>query len=96
MEPTASTRASLGWKLALLLPMAVALGLLLMARQQTDLHAENRLTILGNLSVSAGITLQGLYWILARKSLAVGIPALMVGCIVLGFGLHTLLRAFGL
>ena len=89
-------RASLGWRFALLIPMAVALALLLMARRHTDLQAEVRLTTLGNLSVSAGITMQGLYWILAKKSLGIGIMALMVGCTVFGFGLHTLLRVFGL
>ena len=89
-------RAGLGWRLALLIPMAVAFALLLIARRQTDLQVEVRLTTLGNLSVSAGITMQGLYWILTKKSLAIGIMALMVGSIVFGFGLHTLLRVFGL
>jgi hypothetical protein len=68
----------------------------LTASRQTDLHAEVRLTTIGNLMVSVGIAMQGVYWLIARKSLGAGITILVFGSVLFGFGLHTLLRVFGL
>ena len=96
MENTSTARASLPWKLALLSPMAVAVALAVAAMRQTNVQDEVRLTTLANLMVAAGIALQGVYWLVARKSLAIGISALVIGSVLFGFGLHTLLRVLGL
>jgi hypothetical protein len=96
MENTSTQRASLPWKFALLSPMAVALALLLTASRQANLHDEVRLTTIGNLMVAVGIAAQGFYWLIARKSQAIGISALVAGSVLFGFGLHTLLRVLGL
>ncbi len=96
MENTSPIRASLPWKFTLLSPMAVALALLVTATRQTNLHDEIELTTIGNLMVAVGIAAQGIYWLIARKSIGVGITALVIGSVLFGFGLHTLLRVLGL
>ena len=96
MENTSPIRASLPWKFALLSPMAVALALVVTATRQTNLHDEIRLTTIGNLMLAVGLAMQGVYWLVARKSLAVGITFTVVGSALFGFGLHTLLRVLGL
>lgn len=96
MSEANPTRPSVAWRIGLLTPLAVALVLVAISWQQTDLNARLRWMTLGNLFVAVGIAAQGLYWIVARKSLAIGLGALMVGCVVFGFGLHTVLRVFGL
>lgn len=96
MKNPSTARVSLPWKFALLSPMAVALATLVAASRQSQLHDEIRLTTVGNLFVAVGITAQGLYYLLVRKSPAMGVTALMVGSAVFGFGLHTLLRVLGL
>lgn len=90
------TRPSLAWKMGLLMPLAAAFVLLAISWRQTELNARLQLTTLGNLLVAVAIAAQGLYWTLARKSMAIGLTALIVGCVLFGFGLHTVLRAFGL
>ena len=96
MEPTSAARAPLPWKIALLSPMAIALAVLLTASRQTNLHDEIRLMTIGNLLVAVGIAMQGLYWLMARKSLATGVTAILTGSVLFWFGLHTLLRILGL
>ncbi len=96
MENTSRQRPSWSWMLALLSPMALALALLAASSQQNDLHDKILLTTIGNLMVAVGIAMQGVYWLVARKSLAIGITALVVGSVLFGFGLHTLLRVLGL
>ena len=96
MESTGTVRASLPWKFALLSPMAIALALMVTAMRQTNVQDEVRLTTIGNLLLAVGIALQGVYWLVARKSLSIGITALVVGSVLFGFGLHTLLRVLGL
>jgi|SRR6476646_10790831 len=96
MKNASPIRASLPRKVALLSPMAVALALLLTASRQTNLHDEVRLEMIGNLLVGVGIAMQGVYWLVARKSLGMGITFLVIGSVLVGFGLHTLLRVFGL
>ena len=95
MEHT-SARATLPWKIALLGPMAAALALLWMSSRQTNLQDEIRLMTIGNLLVAMGIAMQGVYWLKERKSLVIGVTALVTGSVVFGFGLHTLLRILGL
>lgn len=96
MEKAKTTHASPAWALALLSPMAVALVLLLTASRQPNLHDEVRLTTIGNLLVAVGLAMQGLYWLIARKSLAIGVTSLVIGSVLFGFGMHTLLRVLGL
>ena len=95
MENTSTQRASLPWKIALLSPMAGALALVVTASRQANVHDEVLLTTIGNLLLAVGIALQGGYWLVARKSQAVGMTALVVGSVLFGFGLNTLLRALG-
>ena len=91
MEDTAASRsASLGWKLALLLPLVPAVVLQLMAHRQADLHAEVRLSTIGTIFLSVSLIGQSLY--LMKTSSKLGIVLLIFTSALLGFGLHTLLR----
>jgi len=91
MKDTAASRpASLGWKLALLLPLVPAVVLQLLAHRQADLHTEVRLSTIGTIFLSFSLIAQSLY--LMRKSTRWGIVLLIFTSAVLGFGLHTLLR----
>jgi hypothetical protein len=52
METTTGSRSVfLGWKLLLLIPLAVGVVLAVIGSRQTDLHAGNKLTIIANLFV---------------------------------------------
>ena len=91
MENIAASRpASLGWKLALLLPLVPAMALQIVAHQQHDLHAEIKLSTIGSIFLSASLIAQSLY--MMKSSRAWGIVMLIFTSAVLGFGLHTLLR----
>jgi len=94
METTTGSRsASLGWKLLLLIPLAVGVVLAVIGSRQTDLHAGNKLTIIANLFVA--VFLHRARGALDRGEEAdagLGILALIVASTVLGFGLHVLLR----
>lgn len=91
MENTAGPRqTSLGWKVALLLPLVPAVALQVLAHRQSDLHAEVRLSTIGSIFLSLSLIAQSL--LLMRTSTKWGIPMLIFSSIVLGFGLHTLLR----
>jgi len=48
MESTHSRSASLGWKLAFFVPLAVAVVLQLISAKQADLHMAVKLSIIGN------------------------------------------------
>jgi hypothetical protein len=66
MESTTGSRSvSLGWRLLILIPVAVVL--LLISSGQIDLHAGNELTIIANLFVPVSLITQAVYWILVRK-----------------------------
>ena len=91
MENTAGSRpASLRWKLALLLPLVPAVALQVLAHRQSDLHAEIRLSTIGSIFLSISLIAQSL--LLMRTSTKWGTAMLIFTSIVLGFGLHTLLR----
>ena len=92
MENTIGSRsASVGWKLALLLPLAAAVVLQLISHRQTDLRAGVKLSIIGNIFLSVSMIAQSLY--LMKKSTRWGIMMLIFSSAVLGFGLHVLLRS---
>lgn len=90
-DPTGPRSASVGWKLALLLPLAAAVVLQLISHRQTDLRAGVRLSIVGNIFLSVSMIAQSLY--LMKKSTRWGIMMLIFSSAVLGFGLHVLLRS---
>lgn len=91
METTAPTqRASLAWKLALLLPLVPAVLLQVIAHGQADIHTQVKLSTIGSLFLSVSLILQSLF--LMRTSTKWGIAMLIFTSAVLGFGLHTLLR----
>jgi hypothetical protein len=93
MESTAGSRsASLRWKLAFFVPLAAALVLQLISARQADMHASVRLSIIGNIFLALSLIAQSAF--LLRKSTPWGIVMLIFAGAVLGFGLHTLLRAF--
>jgi hypothetical protein len=93
MESTTGSRSvSLGWKLLIFLPLAAALVLLLMSSRQTDLREGIELQSLGSIFVQVSLIAVGVFWIVERKLMGIGILVLIVASAVLGFGLHTLLR----
>jgi hypothetical protein len=92
---TASRSMPLGWKIALLLPIsvAVAIAAISISSKQTDLHAGVRLSMIGNLFLSVFLVAYSVY--LVRKSTEWWTIAMLIfSSAVLGFGLHVLLRAF--
>jgi len=94
MESTTGSRSvTLGWKLLILIPLAVAVVLAVISSRQTDLHAGNKLTIIANLFVPIALITQALYWVLVKKWTGWGIAMLIYASALLGFGLHVLLRA---
>jgi len=91
MESTTRSRsASLGWKLAIFIPLAAALVLQLISARQADLRAGVRLSIIGNILLALSLIAQSAF--LLRKSTTWGIVMLIFASAVLGFGLHALLR----
>ena len=96
MQGNTKARVSVPWKVAVFAPLAAALAVLILASRQSELHHEIGLATIGNLLVALGIATQGVYWIVVRKSNGLGITALIIGSVLFGFGLHTLLRTFGL
>jgi len=91
MESTTRSRsASLGWKLAIFIPLAAALVLQLISARQADLRAGVRLSIIGNILLALSLIAQSAF--LLRKSTTWGIVMLIFASAVLGFGVHALLR----
>jgi hypothetical protein len=83
----------LGWKIALLLPMSVAVVLAVISSRQTDVHAGVKLSMIGNAFLSTSLIALSVY--LVRKSTEWwAIAMLIFSSAVLGFGLLALLRAF--
>jgi hypothetical protein len=92
MENSIGSRsASLAWKLALLLPLAPAVVLQLISQRQTDLRAGVKISMIGNIFLCVSMITQSLY--LMRKSMKWGIMLLIFSGVVLGFGLHVVLRS---
>lgn len=93
MNAATQPQWTLGWKLAFFVPLIVALTLTLAARTQADLQRQIELTIAGNIFGTASLIAQAVYWIVVKKWKRRGIAMLIFVSAVLGFGLHTLLRA---
>ena len=89
---TDSRSASLGWKLAFFVPLALAVALQLISARQPDLHAGVKLSIVGNVFLALSLIAQSVF--LLRRSTRWGIVMLIFAGAVLGFGLHVLLRVF--
>ena len=89
---TGSWSISLGWKLLILIPLALAVVLAVISSRQTDLLAGSKLTIIANLFVPVALITQALYWILVKKWTVSGIAMLIFASALLGFGLHVLVR----
>ena len=93
MENTTSTSArsaSPAWKLALLLPLAPAITLQVLSHNRTDVHSKVTLSVVGNIFLVVSLIAQSLY--LMRRSTRWGIALLIFSGVVLGFGLHALVR----
>lgn len=82
----------LGWKLAMLAPLAIAVTLAVLASRQSDLRTEIALSILGGMLTQVAMITLSIYWIAVKKWMGWGIAILIVSSAVLGFGVHTLLR----
>lgn len=94
MENTAKPRSvSLGWKMAILTPLAVSFALQLLASRQSDLHAQILRSTLGSMFLMVSLITLSIHWIVVRKLTGWGIAMLIFSSAVLGFGVHTLLRA---
>jgi len=91
MESTRSRSASLGWKLAFFVPLAMAVVLQVTSARQTDLHTSVKFSIIGNVFLALSLIAQATY--LMRKSTGWGIAMMIFASAVLGFDLHALLRA---
>ena len=80
------------WKLLIFVPMVAAVVPMVMGSTETDMHRRSELFILANLAVSVGIIAQGAYLVVAKKRKGSGLTIVIVGALVLGFGLYVLLR----
>jgi hypothetical protein len=93
MESTTGSRwVSLGWKLLILIPLAVAVALALISSRQTSLHADIAMRVIANIFLEVSMIALGVFWIVVKKLTGLGILILIVASAVLGFGLHVVLR----
>jgi hypothetical protein len=93
MESTPSSRpVSLGWKLLVLLLLAAGVVLGMISAGQTNTHAEIELLNIANLCSNVALMTVGVYWIVVKKLTGLGILMLIISSMVVGFGLHNLLR----
>lgn len=90
-SPSIPARTSLGWNLAIFVPLAAAIGLQLLSQREIDLHDRVRISITGNLFLSLSLIAQSLC--LTRRTKAWGIVLLIFSATVLVFGLRALMRA---
>lgn len=89
---TQSPWSLLGWKLLILMPLALAVALALIGSRQTGLHAEVKLNTIAGICGDIAMIALGVHWIVVKKLTGLGILTLIVSSTVLGFGLHVLLR----
>jgi len=89
---TSSPRVSLGWKLLILVPLAAGVLLGVISSRQTGAHVEIQLLTTANLCINVALIALGVHWIVVRKLTGLGILMLIVSSMVVGFGLHVLLR----
>ncbi len=89
---TNSPKVSLGWKLLILVPLAAGVMLGVISARQTGAHAEIQLLTIANLCINVALIALGVHWIVVKKLTGLGILMLIVSSMVVGFGLHVLLR----
>jgi len=89
---TNSPKVSLGWKLLILVPLAAGVMLGVISARQTGAHVEIQLLTIANLCINVALIALGVHWIVVKKLTGLGILMLIVSSMVVGFGLHVLLR----
>jgi hypothetical protein len=89
---TSSPRVSLGWKLLILVPLAAGVVLGVISSRQTGAHVEIQLLTIADLCINVALIALGVHWIVVKKLTGLGILMLIVSSMVVGFGLHVLLR----
>jgi hypothetical protein len=89
---TSSPRVSLGWKLLILVPLAAGVVLGVISPRQTGAHVEIQLLTIADLCINVALIALGVHWIVVKKLTGLGILMLIVSSMVVGFGLHVLLR----
>jgi len=89
---TSSPTVSLGWKLLILVPLAAGVVLGVISARQTGAHAEIQALTIANLCINGALITLGVHWIVVKKLTGLGILMLIVSSMVVGFGLHVLLR----
>jgi hypothetical protein len=71
----------------------MALVLMFVSWTLNDLPSQLELTIIAGLFTNAAVIVLAVYWIVVRRLIVWGMAMLILTSTVLGFGLHTLLRA---
>ncbi len=89
---TSSPTISLGWKLLILVPLAAGVVLGVISARQTGAHAEIQVLTIANLCINGALIALGVHWIVVKKLTGLRILMLIVSSMVVGFGLHVLLR----
>ena len=89
---TSSPKVFLGWKLLILVPLAAGVVLGVISGRQTGPHAEIQLLTIANLCINVALIALGVHWIVVKKLTGLGMLMLIVSSMVVGFGLHVLLR----
>ena len=93
MESTTGSAVPPGWKAAVIVPLAMALVLMVVSWTLNDLPSQLKLTIIAGIFSNAAVIVLAVYWIVVKRLIVWGIAVLILTSAVLGFGLHTLLRA---
>jgi hypothetical protein len=91
MNPTVVSKPSLAWKIMILAPGLVGLGLMLVAGTRLDANAI-RLRIIANFVTPIVMIVVGAYWVESKKASRWGMAILVLGGMVLGYGLSVLFR----
>jgi len=89
---TSSPRVSLRWKLLILVPLAAGVVLGVISSRQIGAHVEIQQLTIANLCINVALIAVGVHWIVVKKLTGLGILMLIVSSMVVGFGLHVLLR----
>lgn len=87
-----SAPVSVSWKLTILAPLAVALALELFSHRASDVRAGVQLSIAGNMCLAFSLVAQSLF--LMKRTTTWGILLLIMSVVLMGFGLHVLVKAF--
>lgn len=76
----------------ILVPLAAGVVLGVISAGQTGAHAEIQLLTIANLCMNIALIALGVHWIVVKKLTGLGILMLIISSMVVGFGLHVLLR----